>query len=606
MTQRELNILLIDDHPADAAFIRTILAEEKSIVTTLTWKRSLREGIGFCSDSGSLVDVVLLDLKIGGEHNTHIVPEFHKKAPHVPLIVLARNEVENDALKALEQGAQDYLLKGQFERTLIIKSILYAIERNKLKLKYHRKKDDASSIEQRFRTIIQNDSDGILVVNPEGKVLFANPMAGSLFGETVPKLTGAQFGIPLLGKNNPADIDVCDNNGCSKSVELRVVNIDWENENAYLCTLRDVTQRKAAEQAIRENEEKFRAIASGAKEGIIHFDENLRVAFLNEAAAKIFRLKTDEVHGELFSEVFIDSPALCEGITRVYDNGITDDGLKLEIEGTRTNNDVFPMDVTLSVFKRRGRKQVVCLVRDITDRKMAEQRLRETSNELQETLRELRENQKKIVEVEKLNSVKELAGALAHEFSQPLQALYNYMHLIQHNPPREEYFQKAHEMMNRISELTVSLKNITSLKKKNYMESQIIDLFASSNQAVLGMNKKILVVEDEREILETMLDIFNEAGYRCAGAADGLDALAICAEEPFDLIISDVMMPRLNGPGLLKRLREQKNRVPFVFLTGYEQTREMQNILHEARQVINKPISFNELLACVGAILSDD
>jgi len=55
----------------------------------------------------------------------------------------------------------------------------------------------------------------------------------------------------------------------------------------------------------------------------------------------------------------------------------------------------------------------------------------------------------------------------------------------------------------------------------------------------------------------------------------------------------------------LTRLRKQNINIPFIFLTGYEQTDEMQNILNEARQVINKPVSFNELLACVGTILDE-
>ncbi len=604
MNPRELNILLIDNHSADAAFIRTILSEEKSVITNLSWKRSLREGLGYCSEPMNKVDVALLDLNIDGGNGINVVKDFHKNAPHIPLIVLTRNEVEDTALKALEEGAQDYLLKGQFERTLIVKSILYAIERNKLKMKYHRQKEDLSVIEHRFRTIIQNDSDGILVVDKTGIIQFANPTAEDIFNYTDKNLLGLKFGIPVLG-TGPADIDICRADNKNKSVELRFVEIRWEKEDAYLCTLRDMTQRKAAEEAIRENEEKFRAIASSAKDAIIHLDDDLKVAFLNDSAGKIFKISAVDILQKPFADVFAASPTLCEAILRVYDDGVSDDGLKLEMEGARSNGAVFPMAITLSVFKRRGRKQVVCLVRDITERKKAELRLLETRGELQATLQELQENQKKIVEVEKLNSVKELAGALAHEFSQPLQALYNYLHLIQHNPPRDEYFQKAHEMMNRISELTVSLKNITSLKKKNYLESQIIDLFASSNQVILGKNKKILVVEDEREILETMLDIFNDAGYHCAGAPDGLEALKICSEESFDLIISDVMMPRLNGPGLLTRLRKQNINIPFIFLTGYEQTDEMQNILNEARQVINKPVSFNELLACVGTILDE-
>lgn len=99
-------------------------------------------------------------------------------------------------------------------------------------------------------TIINGNADGILVVDGEGRIRFANPAAERMFGQPSSSLIGEVFGFPLAG-GETTEIDLL-RRGTSErvSVEMRVVEIDWLGEPAHLASLRDITERKQDEAAI--------------------------------------------------------------------------------------------------------------------------------------------------------------------------------------------------------------------------------------------------------------------------------------------------------------------------------------------------------------------
>ena len=531
------------------------------------------------------------------------VRTFCETITQYPAIVLSKQDNSEIAMKSLHFGAQDFIIKGEYERALIIKSIMYSIERHKLKLKYENQKEDLEQTEEKLRTIIKNDLDGILVIDPRGVIKFSNPTAEKMFGLAYHELNGKTFGVPVLGENNAAELELLTGSKKQIIAELQMVGINWQGMDAYLCTLRDITERRFTERAVKENEEKFMAVALNFSDAIIHLDELQNILFVNSVAEKIFGFKANDVLQIGIRYVFKNNPEFLKIINDLGSQAIKKTAL--QITGFRENEESFPMEVSLSTFKRKGNRQIVCIIRDITDRKRAENDLVKTRQKLEQSVEELNSSRQKLVEVEKLNSMKELAGAISHEFAQPLQALYNYLHLIQNVEPRDEYFQKAREMLNRISDLTTNLKNITSIRKMEYLESKIIDLFASSDRKSKFSGRNILVVDDEREILETMMDIFKNAGYNCKGASNGKEAYELIQNEKFDLILCDVMMPRMSGVDLLRRIKRMKYQTRFIFLTGYNMPPEYKEISQEADYLINKPISFNELLNYVDSALQN-
>jgi DNA-binding response OmpR family regulator len=117
----------------------------------------------------------------------------------------------------------------------------------------------------------------------------------------------------------------------------------------------------------------------------------------------------------------------------------------------------------------------------------------------------------------------------------------------------------------------------------------------------------ILVVDDNEDIVDTLSMALEDRGYRTLGAADGMEALDILAEEDVDLILADIAMPHLNGYQLYERVRERPEwvAIPFIFLTG----RIMDSDIRYGKQLgaddyLAKPVDLEDLHAAVQGRLS--
>ncbi len=129
---RLVRILLVEDNPGDARLIREVLREAVSIRCELMHEQRLSGARERCAEGG--VDVVLLDLSLPDAHGLRTVTECLEFAPTLPIIVLTGLDDETVAVQAVQAGAQDYLVKGQVESTLLVRAIRYAMERKRLDL----------------------------------------------------------------------------------------------------------------------------------------------------------------------------------------------------------------------------------------------------------------------------------------------------------------------------------------------------------------------------------------------------------------------------------------------------------------------------------------
>jgi two-component system, cell cycle sensor histidine kinase and response regulator CckA len=107
--------------------------------------------------------------------------------------------------------------------------------------------------EKHFRLLIHYIIDGVVLIGTDGLIRFTNPAADQLFQRTSEQLTGSPFGFPVT-ENRTTEIEISHEHGQSTPVEMRVVPIIWEGEPAYLASLRDVTERRKAEEERRRHE----------------------------------------------------------------------------------------------------------------------------------------------------------------------------------------------------------------------------------------------------------------------------------------------------------------------------------------------------------------
>ena len=114
MTKKAINrVLLVEDNPGDARLLREMFNEQDSRTTELTIVQSMGDAEKYLAED--TCDIVLLDLGLPDAQGLAAVRRAHAAAPRVPLVVLTGLDDETLATQALQEGAQDYLLKSQIE-----------------------------------------------------------------------------------------------------------------------------------------------------------------------------------------------------------------------------------------------------------------------------------------------------------------------------------------------------------------------------------------------------------------------------------------------------------------------------------------------------------
>ena len=127
MKDKCLNILLIEDSKLDADLIREMLNKVKNFSFNLETVARLSTGLASLDKGG--IDLVLLDLLLPDSQGLNTFNRVFAQEPEVPIIILSILEDERLAMKAVENGAQDYLFKGQLDNDLLARSIGYALMR---------------------------------------------------------------------------------------------------------------------------------------------------------------------------------------------------------------------------------------------------------------------------------------------------------------------------------------------------------------------------------------------------------------------------------------------------------------------------------------------
>ncbi|MDE6108193.1 MAG: response regulator, partial [Oscillospiraceae bacterium] len=118
------------------------------------------------------------------------------------------------------------------------------------------------------------------------------------------------------------------------------------------------------------------------------------------------------------------------------------------------------------------------------------------------------------------------------------------------------------------------------------------------------MSKKILIVEDEKNIVDILSFNLGREGYETLAAYDGEKGLKLALEENPDLILLDLMLPKMNGFDVCRAVREKNTSTPIIMLTAREsESDKVLGLETGADDYITKPFSMRELLARVKVII---
>jgi diguanylate cyclase (GGDEF)-like protein/PAS domain S-box-containing protein len=170
-------VLLIEDNPGDARLLREIFNEQGSSETNLTCVESMVDAEKHLADHP--VDIILLDLGLPDAQGLGAIRRARKAAPRVPVVVLTGLDDDGLAAQAIREGAQDYLIKGQFDTygttRGLLRALRYAIERKTM--------EDALFLErERAQATLNCIGDAVACTDILGKLTFVNPVAEKMTG----------------------------------------------------------------------------------------------------------------------------------------------------------------------------------------------------------------------------------------------------------------------------------------------------------------------------------------------------------------------------------------------------------------------------------------
>lgn len=115
---------------------------------------------------------------------------------------------------------------------------------------------------------------------------------------------------------------------------------------------------------------------------------------------------------------------------------------------------------------------------------------------------------------------------------------------------------------------------------------------------------RVLVVEDDAALSQLFCRVLTRNGYLAFAASDGVEALALLEREYIDLMIADVMMPRMDGYALVHALREAGSKIPVLMITAKDDFSAMQQgFLSGTDDYMVKPVNVNEMVLRVRALL---
>ena len=384
MEEKSINILLIEDNQDDAELLQRKLSNSANGRFKVTPANCLKDGLEKLS--GNTHDLILSDLGLPDSHGLDTVTQVLQMAPETPLVVLSGYDNEETAIKAVQLGAQDYIVKGQLDGTQMERSLFYAIERSLLQREVEHYADEISKIHTNLVKILDKNADAIIVVSQKQRVLFINPAAESLFQKKKKELLNTSFKYPVEG-GITSEIDVFGKDGGNTVAEMRVVDIDWEGQPAYLASVRDITERRQAEIIIQQQKE----FLTNTLESITHpfyvvNANDYTIEMANEAS------KTDGISkANTCYSMTHKSRGPCSGKDHVCPleevkkkkKPIIVEHLHATDKGAKRNIEVhgYPL------FDAEGNvTQMIEYCLDITERKQVEEKLRESEERLKKYL----------------------------------------------------------------------------------------------------------------------------------------------------------------------------------------------------------------------------
>ena len=242
-TIRRLRVLLVEDDKVDASLVRSSLKHVVGVTFDFVTVATASEAVDQLEAGG--IQLVLLDLGLPDSSGLDTIHRLGVHLSAIPVIVLTGIADDDVGVQAIQHGAQDYLVKGASAAALT-RAIRYALSRHRMRRKLRQALENAKVGENNLRMIIENNLDGIVVVDQNGLVVHANAAAESLFAYPAGTFIGQPSPLKLTSDSERV-INIVNCQNRIMPTEVRFNTIEWNGQPASLVLLRDLTERRQAE-----------------------------------------------------------------------------------------------------------------------------------------------------------------------------------------------------------------------------------------------------------------------------------------------------------------------------------------------------------------------
>ena len=380
---------------------------------------------------------------------------------------------------------------------------------------------------EKLESIISAIDDGVAMVGLDGKVVDCNKASEKLLGLTREEFIGTnvydivvpedrqkalQGAFKVLETGRIVNhVRVLRKNSSAFDAEISVTAVYDKNGKpvSFVGVTRDVTERKKADEAIKQSEKKLQNIIDAMDDGIVLLGMDGKVIDCNQATLFQFKMKREEVIGKVIMDLMFSENK--ENFIKETQDVLQKTGkATVETHLQRKNDSPLSVEVSLTRFYDQNRRPMGLLgvARDITERKKAEDKLMEAQAKLQEYATDLaklvEERTKQLQDKERLAAIGQTAGMVGHDIRNPLQAIVSELFLAKQvmaeakdKDTREalESINLIQDQVDYISKIVADLQDYARPLNPEYTIVDLPDLIASVFDTIVLSDKIKLKVD---------------------------------------------------------------------------------------------------------------
>ena len=390
--KKPLRILHLEDDADYSDFVRSLL-EQEGIPADLLLASNRPQFEDAIAEKQ--FDLILADYLVPGFIGIEALRVTRKKHPHTPFIILSGTISEQVAIDSIKAGATDYVLKLWPEG--IIPAICRAVQEEEERAQRKRVETELTRRERYFRTLTENSLDILTVVSEDGNFLYTSPSLKRVMGYEAKELAGQNLFSLIHREDLPRVLDTF-KSGLKKPNQTVMLEFRFQNKDgswryleavaqnrltdpeweAIVVNSRDITDRKRAEQGLRDSEKQYRLIFDGNPIPMWVFDhETLAFLEVNDAALAHYGYSRQEFLGMTVKDIAPaeEGPAMIEYLHKLLG---AETAVSLDLAGVwrhrKKDGTLMDVEIKWSPISFKGRAASLTMANDITERKRIEHR----------------------------------------------------------------------------------------------------------------------------------------------------------------------------------------------------------------------------------------